>query len=61
MLLLFQVCVSVYMCKAVWKVFVFCSYLPWFEFFYWALEKISEFKSDLSAVCGYSVFVYVLM
>ena len=30
---------------------LYFSYLPWFEFFYWALERLNEFKKDLSEVC----------
>ena len=35
------------------------SYLPWFEFFYWALERLSEFKKDLSEVCVSCVCLFV--
>ena len=55
MLLLFQVCVCVCMCVAeiclIMTTLYLFSYLPWFEFFYWALERVTEFKRDLSEVC----------
>ena len=39
------------------------SYLPWFEFFYWALERLNEFKRDLSEVrlsrLRLCVFIYM--
>ena len=39
------------------------SYLPWFEFFYWALERLNEFKKDLSEVrlsrLRLCVFIYM--
>lgn len=37
---------------------LYFSYLPWFEFFYWALERLNEFKKDLSEVCLSCVHMY---
>ena len=40
---------------------LYFSYLPWFEFFYWALERLNEFKKDLSEVCLSCVCSYVCL